>query len=69
MLEEQFDNSEDEFGHETKTVHRVLSMDDGALAVRLFDGSNVEDKLPISAVINFLSHHLFSAVPLVILRM
>ncbi len=46
VLEEQFDNSEDEFGHETKTVHRVLSMDDGALAVRLFDGSNVEDKTP-----------------------
>lgn len=46
VLEEQFDNSEDEFGHETKTVHRVLSMQDGTLAVRLFDNSEVEDKTP-----------------------
>lgn len=46
VLEEQFDNSEDEFGHDTRTVHRVLSMDDGALTVRLFDGSAVEDKTP-----------------------
>lgn len=46
VLEEQFDNSEDEFGHDTKTVHRVLSMIDGALAVRLFDGSSEEDKTP-----------------------
>lgn len=46
VLEEQFDNSEDEFGHDTRTVHRVLSMDNGALTVRLFDGSAVEDKTP-----------------------
>ncbi|OTS14331.1 hypothetical protein CAT21_12220 [Acinetobacter pittii] len=46
VLEEQFDNSEDEFGHDTRTVHRVLSMDNGALTVRLFDGSTVEDKTP-----------------------
>jgi hypothetical protein len=46
VLEEQFENGGDEFGHDTKTVHRVLSMIDGALAVRLFDGSNVEDKTP-----------------------
>ncbi|HFG6930664.1 TPA: DUF4055 domain-containing protein [Acinetobacter baumannii] len=46
VLEEQFDNSEDEFGHNTKTVHRVLSMTDGALSVRLFDGSTEEDKTP-----------------------
>ncbi|ACC56346.1 TPA: DUF4055 domain-containing protein [Acinetobacter baumannii] len=46
VLEEQFENSEDEFGHDTKTVHRVLSMVDGALTVRLFDGSVEEDKTP-----------------------
>ncbi|MDS7931855.1 DUF4055 domain-containing protein [Acinetobacter sp. V102_4] len=46
VLEEQFDNSEDEFGHDTKTVHRALSMQEDALIVRLFDGSNVEDKTP-----------------------
>ncbi|TPU95038.1 DUF4055 domain-containing protein [Acinetobacter baumannii] len=46
VLEEQFDNSEDEFGHDTRTVHRVLSMDNGVLTVRLFDGSSVEDKTP-----------------------
>ncbi|MCH7395952.1 DUF4055 domain-containing protein [Acinetobacter dispersus] len=46
VLEEQFDNSEDEFGHDTKTVHRVLSMQDGALTVRLFDGAIPEDKTP-----------------------
>ncbi|RZG79496.1 DUF4055 domain-containing protein [Acinetobacter pittii] len=46
VLEEQFDNSEDEFGHDTKTVHRVLSMIDGALVVRLFDGSTEQDKTP-----------------------
>lgn len=46
VLEEQFDNSEDEFGHDTKTVHRVLSMIDEALVVRLFDGSSEEDKTP-----------------------
>lgn len=46
VLEEQFDNSEDEFGHDTKTVHRVLSMINGALVVRLFDGSTDEDKTP-----------------------
>ncbi|MCH7293637.1 DUF4055 domain-containing protein [Acinetobacter sp. ANC 3926] len=46
VLEEQFDNSNDEFGHETKTVHRVLSMQDGALTVRLFDGAIPEDKTP-----------------------
>ncbi|MCG6036922.1 DUF4055 domain-containing protein [Acinetobacter baumannii] len=46
VLEEQFDNSEDEFGHDTKTVHRVLAMHEGALTVRLFDGSTQEDKTP-----------------------
>lgn len=46
VLEEQFDNSEDEFGHDTKTVHRVLSMIEGALSVRLFDGSSEVDKTP-----------------------
>ncbi|MCU4617834.1 DUF4055 domain-containing protein [Acinetobacter pittii] len=46
VLEEQFDNSEDEFGHDTKTVHRVLAMREGALTVRLFDGSTQEDKTP-----------------------
>ncbi|MDO7535017.1 DUF4055 domain-containing protein [Acinetobacter pittii] len=46
VLEEQFDNSKDEFGHDTKTVHRVLSMINGALVVRLFDGSTEEDKTP-----------------------
>ena len=46
VLEEQFDNSEDEFGHDTRTVHRVLSMNEGALTVRLFDGSTQEDKTP-----------------------
>ncbi|KQF50343.1 hypothetical protein APC05_24460 [Acinetobacter pittii] len=46
VLEEQFDNSEDEFGHDTKTVHRVLAMREGALTVRLFDGSTEEDKTP-----------------------
>lgn len=46
VLEEQFDNSEDEFGHDTKTVHRVLSMINGALVVRLFDGSTEDDKTP-----------------------
>ncbi|MDA3495452.1 MULTISPECIES: DUF4055 domain-containing protein [Acinetobacter] len=46
VLEEQFDNSEDEFGHDTRTVHRVLSMNEGALTVRLLDGSTQEDKTP-----------------------
>lgn len=46
VLEEQFDDSEDEFGHDTKTVHRVLAMQEGALTVRLFDGSSEEDKTP-----------------------
>lgn len=46
VLEEQFENSNDEFGHETKTVHRVLSMQDGSLTVRLFDGAISEDKTP-----------------------
>ncbi|ENX34913.1 hypothetical protein F889_01553 [Acinetobacter colistiniresistens] len=46
VLEEQFENSEDEFGHDTKTVHRVLSMQNGALTVRLFEGDSIEDKTP-----------------------
>ncbi|QDJ92700.1 DUF4055 domain-containing protein [Acinetobacter haemolyticus] len=46
VLEEQFDDSEDEFSHDTKTVHRVLSMQDGALTVRLYDDSVPEDKTP-----------------------
>ncbi len=46
VLEEQFDNSEDEFSHTTKTVHRVLSLKDEVLSVRLFDGATIEDKTP-----------------------
>ena len=46
VLEEQFENSEDEFSHSTKTVHRVLGLKDGSLNVRLFDGGTEQDKTP-----------------------
>lgn len=46
VLEEQFDNSEDKFGHETKTVYRVLEIVDGRLIVSLHDGETVDDRTP-----------------------
>ncbi|MBG5894845.1 DUF4055 domain-containing protein [Providencia rettgeri] len=46
VLEEQFSNSEDKFGHDTKTVHRVLELVDGKLVVSLYDGDSIEDRTP-----------------------
>ncbi|UNH25073.1 DUF4055 domain-containing protein [Moellerella wisconsensis] len=46
VLEEQFSNSEDKFGHDTKTVHRVLELVDGKLVVSLYDGGSIEDRTP-----------------------
>lgn len=46
VLQEQFSANADEFSHETKTVYRVLSLHDGALSVRVFDGGNIEDRAP-----------------------
>ncbi|OTG79072.1 hypothetical protein B9T31_17390 [Acinetobacter sp. ANC 4558] len=46
VLEEQYNNSEDEFGHNTRTVQRVLKLVDGELVVQLFDGDTLEDKTP-----------------------
>lgn len=46
VLEEQHDNSEDKFGHNTKTVQRVLSLDDGHLSVELYTGNSTENKTP-----------------------
>ena len=46
VLEEQHDTSEDKFGHNTKTVQRVLSLDDSHLSVELYTGSVTEDKTP-----------------------
>ncbi|NIH23391.1 DUF4055 domain-containing protein [Providencia heimbachae] len=46
VLEEQFSDSEDKFGHDTKTVHRVLELVDGKLVVSLYDGDSIEDRTP-----------------------
>lgn len=46
VLEEQFSNSEDKFGHDTKTVHRVLELVDGKLVISLYDGDSIEDRTP-----------------------
>ena len=46
VLEEQFENSEDEFGHNTRQAYRALSLVDGGLSVRLFDNDAIEDKTP-----------------------
>ncbi|MCW2255731.1 hypothetical protein M2263_001822 [Providencia alcalifaciens] len=46
VLEEQFSNSKDKFGHDTKTVHRVLELVDGKLVVSLYDGDLIEDRTP-----------------------
>lgn len=46
VLEEQFSNSKDKFGHDTKTVHRVLELVDGKLVVSLYDGDSIEDRTP-----------------------
>lgn len=46
VLQEQFASNTDEFSHETKTVYRVLSLQDQMLNVRLFDGGNTEDRAP-----------------------
>lgn len=46
VLEEQYNNGEDEFGHNTRTVRRVLRLVDGELIVQLYDGNNIEDKTP-----------------------
>ncbi|QXX82940.1 DUF4055 domain-containing protein [Providencia sp. R33] len=46
VLEEQFSNSEDKFGHDTKTVYRVLELVDGKLVVSLYDGDSIEDRTP-----------------------
>lgn len=46
VLEEQFSDSKDKFGHDTKTVHRVLELVDGKLVVSLYDGDLIEDRTP-----------------------
>ncbi|WP_272580961.1 DUF4055 domain-containing protein [Providencia sp. PROV266] len=46
VLEEQFDNSEDKFGHETRTVYRVLELIDGKLVVSLHDSDSIDDRTP-----------------------
>ncbi|MGO2336758.1 DUF4055 domain-containing protein [Providencia sp.] len=46
VLEEQFSNSKDKFGHDTKAVHRVLELVDGKLVVSLYDGDYIEDRTP-----------------------
>lgn len=46
VLEEQFSNSEDKFGHDTKTVHRVLELVDGKLVISLYNGGSIEDRTP-----------------------
>ncbi|AVE42468.1 MULTISPECIES: DUF4055 domain-containing protein [Providencia] len=46
VLEEQFNNSEDKFGHDTKTVYRVLELVNGKLAISLHDGDSIDDRTP-----------------------
>lgn len=55
VLEEQYNNSEDEFGHSTREVYRVLRLIDGGLVVQLHDGSEIIDKTPTlgSKMLNF----------------
>ncbi|HEM6870766.1 TPA: DUF4055 domain-containing protein [Providencia stuartii] len=46
VLEEQFNNSEDKFGHDTKTVYRVLELVNGKLVISLHDGDSIDDRTP-----------------------
>lgn len=46
VLEEQFDDSEDKFGHDTKTVYRVLELVNGKLVISLHDGDSIDDRTP-----------------------